>query len=104
MSWTELSDPAILVRIGERVKQQRIQMGLQQKELAEKSCVSLSTIMKLEHGKSVSNILFVSVLRTLCLLENIEFLIPGETISPMQMKKLQGKKVHRVRKSMPNSR
>lgn len=98
MTWTELSDSAILVRIGERVKQQRIQMGLQQKELAEKSCVSLNTIMKLEHGKSISGILFISILRTLGMLENLEFLVPEESISPIQMKKLQSKKVRRIRK------
>ena len=99
MNWTELSDPAILKRIGERIRQQRILMGMQQKELAEKSCVSLSTLIKLEQGKPISNLLFVSVLRTLCLLDNLEFLVPEETISPIRMKKLQSKKVRRVRKT-----
>ena len=98
MDWTELSDPAILKRLGERIKQHRIQMGLQQKELAEKSCVSLSTITKIEHGNPVSISLFISVLRTLCLLNNLDTLVPEVTMGPIQMKKLQMKKVHRVRK------
>lgn len=104
MIWTELSDPAILARIGERVKQQRLLMGLQQKELAEKSGVSLNTVMKLEHGKSISGILFISILRTLGMLENIEFLVPEESISPIQMKKLQTKKVCRIRKPKTSNR
>ena len=102
MVWTELSDSAILKRIGERIKQQRILMGLQQKELAEKSCVSLSTLIKMEQGKSVSFLLFINVLRTLQLLENLEFLVPEETVSPIRMKKFQSKKVQRIRKPKTN--
>jgi transcriptional regulator with XRE-family HTH domain len=95
--WTELSDPAILKRIGMQIKDYRIRMELTQNELAERSGVSPGSVVRLEQGCPVSTILFVSVLRTLGLLENLQVLLPELGISPIQMRKLQGKKKIRIR-------
>lgn len=95
--WTELSDPAILKRIGMQIKDYRIRMELTQNELAEKSGVSPGSVVRLEQGCPVSTLLFVSVLRTLGLLENLQVLLPELGISPIQMRKLQGKKKIRIR-------
>lgn len=95
--WMELSDPAILKRIGMQIKDYRIRMELTQNELAEKSGVSSGSVVRLEQGFPVSTLLFVSVLRTLGLLENLQVLLPELGISPIQMRKLQGKKKMRIR-------
>ena len=95
--WTELSDPAILKRIGMQIRDYRIRMELTQNELAEKSGVSPGSVVRLEQGCPVSTLLFVSVLRTLGLLENLQVLLPELGISPIQMRKLQGKKKIRIR-------
>ena len=95
--WTELSDPAILKRIGIQIRDYRIRMELTQNELAEKSGVSPGSVVRLEQGCPVSTLLFVSVLRTLGLLENLQVLLPELGISPIQMRKLQGKKKIRIR-------
>ncbi len=95
--WTELSDPAILKKFGLRIKDYRMRMDLTQTELAEKSKVSLGSVVRLEKGSPVSTILLVSILRTLGMLENLEALIPELGISPIQMKKLLGKKKMRIR-------
>ena len=95
--WTELSDPAILQRLGERIREYRIRMEMTQAELAEKSGVSMGTVVRAEQGKTVSTLLLVSLLRTLGALENLEMLLPEIRISPMQMRKMQGKKVQRIR-------
>jgi len=52
--WTELSDPAILARLGNRIKEYRIQLGLKQSEVARYSCVGINTIYKIEKGQPVS--------------------------------------------------
>ncbi len=101
--WTEMSDPAILAKLGARIREIRIRSGIQQGELARNSGVSTSTISKIEKGESVSNILFISVLRSLGLLENMEFLVPETKISPIVLKKMQGRKLYRVRRLKNNS-
>ena len=95
--WTELSDTAILNKLGKRLKAYRISRGLKQQELASESGVGVSTIAKIECGQSVSLSLLISVIRTLGLLENLELLVPEQKPSPMELLKLQGKQVKRVR-------
>lgn len=95
--WTELSDPAILQRLGERIRDYRIRMEMTQAELAKKSGVSMGTVVRAEQGKTVSTLLLVSLLRTLGVLDNLETLLPEIGISPMQMRKMRGRKVQRIR-------
>ena len=87
--WNEMSNPAVLMRIGQRIKETRIRQHITQEELATASGVSPLTVANIEKGKSVSLLLFISVLRSLGLLENL--------VSPIELKKLQGKKRYRVR-------
>ena len=95
--WTELSDTAILKKIGARMKDCRVSRGLKQQELAAESGVGVSTIAKIEKGQSVTLSLFVSVMRTLGLLENFELLLPEQKPSPLDLLRMQRKKVQRVR-------
>lgn len=95
--WTELSDTAILNKFGTRLKAYRISRGIKQQELATESGVGISTIAKIENGQSVSFSLLISVLRTLELLENIDLLVPEQKPSPMELLKMKGRQVKRVR-------
>ena len=95
--WTELSEPAILQKMGRRIRDYRMRMEMTQSELAEKSGVSMGTIVRVEQGNPISTLLLISILRTIGLLENLEVLLPELSISPLQMRKLQGKKVQRIR-------
>ena len=95
--WTELSDPAILQKMGRRIRDYRMRMEMTQSELAEKSGVSMGTIVRVEQGNPISTLLLISILRTMGLLEKLEVLLPELSISPLQMRKLQGKKIQRIR-------
>lgn len=95
--WTELSDTAILNKLGTRLKAYRIARGMKQQELAAESGVGVSTIAKIENGQSVALSLLVSVMRTLGLLENLDLLVPEQNPSPLELLKTQGKQVKRVR-------
>lgn len=92
-----MSDPAILVKLGERIKDYRIRLGLKQSEVAKMSSIGTNTIYKIEKGKPVSILLLISILRTLGLLDNIEMLVPETKLTPMQLLKMQEKKTTRVR-------
>ena len=95
--WTELSDTAILKKMGARVKAYRISRGLKQQELAVESGVGISTVAKIENGQSVAFSLLISVMRTLGLLENLDMLVPEQKPSPLELLKTQGKQIKRVR-------
>lgn len=101
--WTEMSSPAILVKIGSRIKETRIRQSKTQVELATAAGVTPLTVANIEKGKSVSTLILISVLRELGLLENLENLVPEAKISPLQLKKLQGKKRYRVRRLNPRN-
>ena len=96
--WTEMSNQAILLEIGKRLREMRIRKNLQQKELAELSGVSLTAVVRLEKGDAVTFEKMIRILRTLDMLENLELFIPKPPVSPILMRKLQGKKKIRVRK------
>lgn len=95
--WTELSDSIILQRLGSRIRDYRMRMEMTQSELAERSGVSMGTVVRLERGNTVSVLLLISILRTLGVLENLENLLPELSLSPRQMRKMQGKQIQRVR-------
>ena len=71
--WHEMSNPAVLMRIGQRIKETRIRQRITQEELATASGVSPLTV------------------------ENLDQLVPETRVSPIELKKLQGKKRYRVR-------
>ena len=100
--WTEMSNPAILLKIGSRIRETRIRQDKTQAELALASGVTPLTVANIEKGKSVSTLILISVLRELGLLENLENLGPEAKISPLQLKKIQGKKRSRVRRLKSN--
>ncbi len=90
----------ILKDLGERLKQQRLNLNLTSKELAEKSGVSMRTINGFERGeKNISLLNLLELLRALGLVDNLKELIPKlPAISPLQMMELEKKKRKRVRK------
>lgn len=98
MSWQIQTNKQILEALAIRLKDYRIRKHYTQKELAEKSGVSLNSVQRMEQGKSVSLSIFISVLRTLKLLNNLETLVPDVSVSPIEMLQQKGGKKQRVRK------
>lgn len=52
--WNEMSNPAVLLKIGQRIKETRIRQRITQEELATASGVSPLTVANIEKGKSGS--------------------------------------------------
>lgn len=97
--WNEMTNKAILVEIGRRIKETRLRLDISQEELATNVGIGISTIASIEKGSVVSISSFLAVLRGLDLLENLDLLIPKQTISPILMKRLQRKKRARASKT-----
>ena len=97
--WTEMSDLDVIRRLGERLKTVRIRMDMTQEDLARQAGTNSLTVANLEKGKSVTVANLVRIMRALDMLENLEEAFPAPKISPILLKKLQGRQVKRVRKS-----
>ena len=99
MNWTSLSNSAIIEEVGKRLKDYRLRRKLTQQEVADHAGISIFSVAQIERGKAVTMSVFLSVLRTLRLLENFELFIPEIGISPIELLKLKGKTPKRIKKS-----
>ncbi len=78
------SDPAALAELGRRLARIRLDLGLSQAALADESGVSLSTVTRLEAGRSTQLTNFVRVLRGLNLLDDFLAFLPAAGPSPLE--------------------
>lgn len=100
MEYSQLSDNAILQKIGGFVKHHRIAQNKSQEQLSTDAGISRSTLSLLERGEKVNLITLIQVLRVLDQLHWLESFEIKKTISPMTYIKLQKKhERQRVRNS-----
>lgn len=86
----------ILIEIGKRLKQQRISLRLTQKETASEANVSLKTLVYFEQGHNVSMLNFISILRALKSVDQLNLILPEQLINPLDYLKKK-KLIKRVR-------
>ncbi len=77
-----LTDVAISVKVGEKLKSIRLKQNITQQSLSEASNVSLSTIKKVEKGEIRSFDSLLRILRILGKLEVFQPLVEEEQMSP----------------------
>jgi transcriptional regulator with XRE-family HTH domain len=100
MDYNQISDTAILHKIGDFIKHHRINQNKSQDQLASEAGISRSTLSLLERGEKVNLITLIQVLRVLDQLQWLESFEVTKTISPMDYIKLQKKhERQRVRNS-----
>jgi transcriptional regulator with XRE-family HTH domain len=92
----ELTDPAVLHEIGERVERRRIDADLTQAQLAEEAGISKRTVERIEAGDSTDFVMLLRVLRVLKLLEALDQVIPDLPQSPLALLKGRGRARKRV--------
>lgn len=90
----EKSGSDIIRDLGKRYSDYRKRMGYTQKEVAEKSGLSVFTISSFENGSSTGITLasFIKLLRAIDSLDEIEKLLPELPESPRTLFKKQSKK------------
>lgn len=72
MKYEEISDVELLQKIGCKLKELRLEQNIKQKELAEKSGLSMFSISQIETGHNTSMQSIVQVLRALDRLELLD--------------------------------
>jgi putative transcriptional regulator len=90
-----MTDKAITTEIGRRLNSLRLKRNVSQKELAERSGLSLKAIHNAEKGES-KLITYIKLLRELDSLDTLESFIPEVKISPMQVAKMAGEERRRA--------
>ena len=77
-----LSDIQIQKKIGEKLKAVRLKQNITQDSLAELSSISRSSVQKIESGEIRSFDVFLRILRTLGMLDELTRLCEEEQMSP----------------------
>ncbi len=94
---SNITDEALLTRIGERLARRRLSKNLTQQQLAEQAGLGVRTVQRLELGAAATQLSgFVRICRVLGLMERFETLVPEESASPMAQLKLQSRKRQRA--------
>jgi len=96
-----LTDEAILVEIGLRIAQRRIERRLTQAELAVQAGVSKRTLERIEDGASAQMASMIRVFRVLDLLPGLELCIPRTEPGPVELLQTQGKPRQRASRKKP---
>lgn len=77
----------VMLEMGRRLHDLRVNSRLTQKELAEKAGVSELTIARVESGNAIRMDYFLNLLRIMGCLGNIEILIPEQEALPSDLMK-----------------
>lgn len=86
-----MTDKAIARELGRRLKQQRLNKDLSQREIAVSAGLSITAVQGTEKGESTI-LTLIKVLRALRALDSLESFLPEVEISPLALAKLEGKK------------
>ena len=84
-----LSDDALLIRMGNYIKHQRLAQNKTQAQLAIDAGINRSTLSEFEQGKRSNTITLVQLLRALNLLHILQIFEIEDQISPMLLAEMQ---------------
>lgn len=85
------TDSAILVELGTRLTQRRLELELTQEAVAEQAGVAKRTLERIEAGASTQLSTLIRIMRVLELLDLLDRLFPETGPRPMDLLKLKGK-------------
>jgi transcriptional regulator with XRE-family HTH domain len=91
--------PARIIQLlGQRYKDTRIAMQITQKEVSEKTGISMSTIRRFENGLTFNLTLanFIALLQAIGFADNLEDTLPEVLLDPYQIFKQQSKQRKRA--------
>jgi transcriptional regulator with XRE-family HTH domain len=94
--WHAMSDPAMLVHLGEFVKQTRLQQNKTQQQVATAAGINRSTMVQIEKGAGGTLLSFIQILRALEQLQIFEHFEIKQQFSPLQLAKLEQNKRQRA--------
>jgi len=96
IDWYSMSDSALLELIGLYIKDCRLKQNKTQQQVAESAGINRSTVVLLEKGSGGTLSSLIQVLRALQQLHILEIFKVEQTLSPLQIAKLEKNKRQRA--------
>jgi len=72
----DVSDEAVLIEIGERLRRHRLARNVTQQTLADEAGIGITTLKSMEGGRPTGVVNLIRVLRRLDLLRNLDAVVP----------------------------
>lgn len=96
-NWIAMSDTAIVSKIGEFIKNERLNSNKTQAQLADEAGINRWTISQIENGEAITMISLIQIMRALNILHLLEIFSIKQEISPIELAKLDQNKRQRAR-------
>ena len=90
MNFGNMSDKAMLAEMGGRISRRRLNRNITQNDLARQAGVARIVVQRLEGGRGCTLENLIRILRALGLLEQLDFFLPDQGLSPLQIAKSRG--------------
>ncbi|MES2573814.1 MAG: helix-turn-helix transcriptional regulator [Bacteroidota bacterium] len=97
-NWTAMTDRAIVNKIGEFIKEERLKINKTQAQLAEEAGLNRWTLSQIENGEAISMISLIQIMRALGILHLLEIFSVQQEISPIELAKMDQQKRKRAGK------
>ncbi len=94
--WYAMSDPAILLVLGNFIQQTRLQQNKTQQQVATAAGINRSTMVQVENGGGGTLLSFIQILRALEQLQLFQNFEMRQQLSPLQLAKIDQKKRQRA--------
>jgi transcriptional regulator with XRE-family HTH domain len=95
--WVAMSDRAIIKKIGEFIKQERLKINKTQAHLAKEAGVNRWTLSQIENGEAITMISLIQIMRALEILHLWDVFSVTQEISPIELAKMDQQKRQRAR-------
>jgi transcriptional regulator with XRE-family HTH domain len=92
---SEISDPALMKRIGSFIRHHRLEQNKSQSQLVEEAGINRSTLSQIENGMNSNLLTFIQLLRALNILQILDAFNIEKQISPLQLARMD--KLKRLR-------
>jgi transcriptional regulator with XRE-family HTH domain len=99
INWVEMSDTAIVRKIGEFIKQERLKINKTQAQLSTEAGINRWTLGQIENGEAITMLSLIQIMRALDILYLLEGFSIKQEISPLELAKQDQQKRQRARNS-----
>lgn len=100
--WIAMSDKAIVTKIGEFIKQERLKSNKTQAQVSEDAGVNRWTLSQIENGEAISMLSLIQIMRSLGILHLFEAFTVTNEVSPLELAKMDQQKRQRARNKNNN--
>lgn len=99
IDWVAMSDTAIVSKIGEFIKQERLKSNKTQAQLADAAGINRSTLSQIENGEAITMLSLIQIMRALNILQLLEGFAIQQEVSPLELAKRDKQIRQRARNS-----